>query len=178
MKALKRIRNLPIAVSIWSLGFLLVALFSTVFMTAYRVISSSLMESNIAYTAQVFSQYQDVIQENSEFLQNMVSNMAYNRTTAKYVLEKDPQSQYENIRNLDSIVLNCVRTLPAIKEAVVEGYNGAVYSLKGRTPEIMTALENLPDTPYMVYDFPSTSTITGRKASPFCSPPPSTTSGT
>ena len=70
-----------------------------------------------------FLQYQDRIRENSDFLQNMVGNMACNRTTAKYVIDKDPQSQYENIRNLDSVVSNCIRTLPAIKEVAVEGYN-------------------------------------------------------
>ena len=125
MKATPKIRNLPIAVFVWGLGILLIGLVSTIFMTAYRIISSSLMESNIAYTAQVFSQYQDRIRENSDFLQNMVGNMAYNRTTAKYVIDKDPQSQYENIRNLDSVVSNCIRTLPAIKEVAVEGYNGS-----------------------------------------------------
>ena len=57
MKATQKIRNLPIAVFVWGLGILLIGLVSTIFMTAYRIISSSLMESNIAYTAQVFSQY-------------------------------------------------------------------------------------------------------------------------
>lgn len=153
MKATQKIRNLPIAVFVWGLGILLIGLVSTIFMTAYRIISSSLMESNIAYTAQVFSQYQDRIRENSDFLQNMVGNMAYNRTTAKYVIDKDPQSQYENIRNLDSVVSNCIRTLPAIKEVAVEGYNGSFYSMNGRTGQLLEALERLPEEPYMGYDF-------------------------
>lgn len=67
MKATQKIRNLPIAVFVWGLGILLIGLVSTIFMTAYRIISSSLMESNIAYTAQVFSQYQDRIRKTPIF---------------------------------------------------------------------------------------------------------------
>ena len=39
MEKLKKIRNLPIAAYIWILGFLMVAVFSSVFITAYQVIS-------------------------------------------------------------------------------------------------------------------------------------------
>lgn len=153
MKRLNQIRNLPIAVYIWTLGLLMVAIFSIVFMTAYHVISSSLMESNIAYTAQVFSQFQDVIRDNSEFLQQTVQNMAYNRTTAKYIIEDDPHLQFENIQNMDNLVLSNLQMAPAIKEVIVEGNNGSFYSLNGRTPEVLEVLENLPEAPNFYYDF-------------------------
>ena len=167
MEKLKKIRNLPIAAYIWILGFLMVAVFSSVFITAYQVISSSLMESNIAYTAQVFSQFQDVIRDNSEFLQQTVQNMACNRTTAKYIAEDDPRLQFDNIQNMDNLVLNNLQMVPAIKEVIVEGYNGSFYCLNGRTPEVLKALENLPEIPNFYYDFSQHLHYRGEKTESF-----------
>lgn len=119
--------GMPIVTYIGAACMVLVLVVSAVFTAGYEIFSEHVRQSNLAYTAQVFTQLEDQLQAQLQTLEDSLKGLAINRTMAAFFKGKFQELPFDSRRELDSLTMDVMLVNPDIRQIVVEGYNGITY---------------------------------------------------
>ena len=144
--------GMPIVTYIGAACMVLVLVVSAVFTAGYEIFSEHVRQSNLAYTAQVFTQLEDQLQAQLQTLEDSLKGLAINRTVAAFFKGKFQELPFDSRRELDSLTMDVMLVNPDIRQIVVEGYNGITYYAADHNQVLSDAIQKLPEQPQFYYD--------------------------
>lgn len=144
--------GMPIVTYIGAACMVLVLVVSAVFTAGYEIFSEHVRQSNLAYTAQVFTQLEDQLQAQLQTLEDSLKGLAINRTMAAFFKGKFQELPFDSRRELDSLTMDVMLVNPDIRQIVVEGYNGITYYAADHNQVLSDAIQKLPEQPQFYYD--------------------------
>lgn len=144
--------GMPIVTYIGAACMVLILVVSAVFTAGYEIFSEHVRQSNLAYTAQVFTQLEDQLQAQLQTLEDSLKGLAINRTIAAFFKGKFQELPFDSRRELDSLTMDVMLVNPDIRQIVVEGYNGITYYAADHNQVLSDAIQRLPEQPQFYYD--------------------------
>ena len=90
--------GMPIVTYIGAACMVLVLVVSAVFTAGYEIFSEHVRQSNLAYTAQVFTQLEDQLQAQLQTLEDSLKGLAINRTMAAFFKGKFQELPFDSRR--------------------------------------------------------------------------------
>lgn len=149
---MNKFKKLPIAYQLWTMAVVIVLIISVIFFTSYYMISRSLIENNIVYTAQVCDQIRTNIEDKTSLLESLLLYTGYQRNVIQYIKETDNDKKYEQMKYLDTMSVGVSQIERHIQEIVIKGNNGSDYYFHGKVDKISKALEQIPERPNNYYN--------------------------
>lgn len=144
MIAVKRFRQMPIAYQLWILAAFVLVILSGSLSVAYYTITGTLVQNNISYTNDVFSQVKASLEKQCERLESLLQKTGYNRAVFKYLAADSNNERYQPYLEMNTLAVNANQLEPSVQEFVLRGYNGVVYYSNGKTKEVEQALDQVP----------------------------------
>ncbi len=141
---MKRFRQMPIAYQLWILAAFVLVILSSCMCIAYYMIAGTLVQNNISYTTDVFSQMKTSLEKQCDRMESLLQRTGYNRSVFNYLAAKDNNDRYQPAKELDSLALSANQIDQNVQEFIVTGYNDVDYFSNGRTAEVLAALEEIP----------------------------------
>lgn len=127
MIAVKRFRQMPIAYQLWILAAFVLVILSGSLSVAYYTITGTLVQNNISYTNDVFSQVKASLEKQCERLESLLQKTGYNRAVFKYLAADSNNERYQPYLEMNTLAVNANQLEPSVQEFVLRGYNGVVY---------------------------------------------------
>ena len=141
----KRFRQMPIAYQVWILAAFVLIILSGSLSIAYYTITDTLVQSNISYTSDVFSQMKSSLEKQCERLETLLQKTGYNRAVFKYIAADNNSDRYQPYLEMNSLALSANQLEPSVQEFVVKGYNGVEYYSDGKSAEVEQAVSLVPE---------------------------------
>jgi two-component system sensor histidine kinase YesM len=140
------IKRLGIRFQLYFVTMMIVISMVAIILMSYYQLSHAIEVKNREYYNQLISQINQTIMSNTDSINRLVKNIAYNKTIVQeYLGEKDPSKQFQLYKKLQDYLSDMRNLKDGIIDIAIIGKDGNATNLNGSIDQLMPIAQEIPE---------------------------------